>query len=178
MKNYNSDLDALNMPWVDSPFFLKLIENVKISKNEIQLAKDFYSKGYVIIDLLQKLRTLKLESATFNQREFYRLQHIEHLYNSNQIDGNLFWIIDMYTVSDKYPYAQPADTRRINENSGLPVNFNYLRNSVKAVVNAYDGTMNFYVVDEKGEGMCEYCCKRFKYEENKDFVNDVLRGSG
>jgi len=64
------------------------------------------------------------------------------------IDGNLFWIIDMYTVSDKYPYAQPADTRRINENSGLPMNFNYLRNSVKAVVNAYDGTMNFYVVDE------------------------------
>ena len=40
------------------------------------------------------------------------------------IDGNLFWIIDMYTVSDKYPYAQPADTRRINENSGLPLNFN------------------------------------------------------
>ena len=45
------------------------------------------------------------------------------------IDGNLFWIIDMYTVSDKYPYAQPADTRRINENSGLPLNFNYLRNN-------------------------------------------------
>jgi uncharacterized membrane protein (UPF0182 family) len=64
------------------------------------------------------------------------------------IDGNLFWIIDMYTVSDKYPYAEPADTRRINANSGLPMNFNYLRNSVKAVVNAYDGTMNFYIVDE------------------------------
>ena len=63
------------------------------------------------------------------------------------IGGDLFWIIDMYTVSDKYPYAQPADTRRINENSGLPMNFNYLRNSVKAVVNAYDGTMDFYVVD-------------------------------
>ena len=65
------------------------------------------------------------------------------------IQGDLFWIIDMYTVSDKYPYAQPADTRRINENSGLPMNFNYLRNSVKAVVNAYDGTMDFYVVDSK-----------------------------
>ena len=72
------------------------------------------------------------------------------------IDGNLFWIIDMYTVSDKYPYAQPADTRRINENSGLPVNFNYLRNSVKAVVNAYDGTMNFYVVDENDPIMTAY----------------------
>ena len=72
------------------------------------------------------------------------------------IDGNLFWIIDMYTVSDKYPYAQPADTRRINENSGLPVNFNYLRNSVKAVVNACDGTMNFYVVDENDPIMTAY----------------------
>ena len=72
------------------------------------------------------------------------------------IDGNLFWIIDMYTVSDKYPYAQPADTRRINENSGLPVNFNYLRNSVKAIVNAYDGTMNFYVVDENDPIMNAY----------------------
>ena len=72
------------------------------------------------------------------------------------IDRNLFWIIDMYTVSDKYPYAQPADTGRINENSGLPVNFNYLRNSVKAVVNAYDGTMNFYVVDENDPIMTAY----------------------
>ena len=72
------------------------------------------------------------------------------------IDGNLFWIIDMYTVSDKYPYAQPADTRRINENSGLPMNFNYLRNSVKAVVNAYDGTMNFYVVDKNDPLILSY----------------------
>jgi len=72
------------------------------------------------------------------------------------IDGNLFWIIDMYTVSDKYPYAQPADTRRINENSGLPMNFNYLRNSVKAVVNAYDGTMNFYIVDESDPLILSY----------------------
>ena len=61
------------------------------------------------------------------------------------IDGNLFWIVDMYTVTDRYPYAQPANTSRINERSGLPGNFNYIRNSVKAVVNAYDGTMSFYV---------------------------------
>ena len=72
------------------------------------------------------------------------------------IDGNLFWIIDMYTISDKYPYAQPADTSRINENSGLPINFNYLRNSVKAVVNAYDGTMSFYIVDENDPLMLAY----------------------
>ena len=56
-------------------------------------------------------------------------------------------IRDRYTVSDKYPYAQQADTRRINERSGLPMSFNYIRNSVKAVVNAYDGTIDFYVFD-------------------------------
>ena len=46
---------------------------------------------------------------------------------------------------------------------------------------ADDHPIVYYVVDEKGEGICEYCSKRFKYEEqenNKDFVNDVLRGSG
>ena len=44
-----------------------------------------------------------------------------------------------------------------------------------------DHPLVYYVVDEKGEGMCEYCCKRFKYEEKKDdknWANDVLRGSG
>ena len=44
---------------------------------------------------------------------------------------------------------------------------------------ADDHPIVYYVVDEKGEGVCEYCYKRFKYEEkkeNKDFVNDVLRG--
>ena len=64
------------------------------------------------------------------------------------IEGDLFWIIAMYTVSDKCPYAQPEHIRRINERSGLHMSFNYIRNSVKAVVNAYDGTMNFYVFDE------------------------------
>ena len=76
------------------------------------------------------------------------------LYSDNDpylalVDGNLFWIIDLYTLSDRYPYAQPADTTRINDRSGLPINFNYIRNSVKAVVNAYDGTMKFYVFDEE-----------------------------
>ena len=44
-----------------------------------------------------------------------------------------------------------------------------------------DHPLVYYVVNEKGEGMCEYCAKRFKYEEKKDdknWANDVLRGSG
>ena len=46
---------------------------------------------------------------------------------------------------------------------------------------ADDHPIVYYVVDEKGEAVCEYCYKRFKYEEkkdNKDLVNNTLKGSG
>jgi hypothetical protein len=63
------------------------------------------------------------------------------------VDGRLKWIMDLYTVTDRYPYSQPADTRRLNQGPGLPNRLNYIRNSVKAVVDAYDGTMDLYVID-------------------------------
>ena len=65
------------------------------------------------------------------------------------VDGRLVWIVDMYTVSDRFPYVEPADVLRLGKNGegSLPNFFNYIRNSVKATVDAYDGTMTFYVVD-------------------------------
>jgi uncharacterized membrane protein (UPF0182 family) len=56
-------------------------------------------------------------------------------------DGRLSWIIDGYTSSASYPYSAPSALE--NE----PVN--YIRNSVKAVVDAYDGTVTFYVFDNQ-----------------------------
>jgi uncharacterized membrane protein (UPF0182 family) len=65
------------------------------------------------------------------------------------LNGRLLWIVDMYTASDAFPYAEPASTDRLGTEAGtLPQNFNYVRNSVKATVDAYDGTMTFYVVDD------------------------------
>jgi uncharacterized membrane protein (UPF0182 family) len=52
-------------------------------------------------------------------------------------NSKLHWIIDAYTISDRYPYSQPSKDK-----------FNYIRNSVKVVVDAYHGTVNFYVTDE------------------------------
>lgn len=51
-------------------------------------------------------------------------------------NGKLYWIIDAYTTSDRYPYSQPYN------------NINYVRNSVKIVVDAVDGVTNFYIVDK------------------------------
>jgi uncharacterized membrane protein (UPF0182 family) len=56
-------------------------------------------------------------------------------------NGGLYWIQDTYTVTDRYPYSQPYNPG----NRRRP--FNYIRNSVKVVTNAYDGSMHFYVTD-------------------------------
>ena len=62
-------------------------------------------------------------------------------------EGRLKWVMDLYTVTDRYPYSAPANTARLNASPGLPGQFNYIRNSVKAVVDAYDGTVDLYVID-------------------------------
>jgi uncharacterized protein len=53
-------------------------------------------------------------------------------------DGRLFWIQDAYTHTSRYPYSRPS-----------PEGFNYIRNSVKVVVDAYDGSTTFYLMDEE-----------------------------
>lgn len=55
-------------------------------------------------------------------------------------EGNLFWVIDAFTSSDRYAYSEP-----INPSTSQ----NYIRNSVKVVVDAYNGDTNFYQVDEE-----------------------------
>ncbi len=55
-------------------------------------------------------------------------------------DGRLYWIIDAYTVTDMYPYSEPV----YSQNLGY---FNYMRNPVKVVVDAYNGDVTFYVID-------------------------------
>jgi uncharacterized protein len=63
------------------------------------------------------------------------------------VDGHIDWVIDAYTTTDNYPYSQNADTSAVASNGGLAgQTLNYVRNSVKVVVNAYTGQMTFYDV--------------------------------
>jgi len=75
-------------------------------------------------------------------------------------EGALYWIVDAYTTSRRFPYSEefPSRETRTNEqdlqahwNSSSPGGYlsdsNYVRNAVKAVVNAYDGSVDFYVFD-------------------------------
>jgi uncharacterized membrane protein (UPF0182 family) len=63
-------------------------------------------------------------------------------------DGQLYYMLDAYTTSAAFPDAQPYDPAANQSPTGLSGDpFNYIRNSVKVVMNAYDGTMSFYVAD-------------------------------
>ncbi|MGH9177079.1 MAG: UPF0182 family protein [Acidimicrobiales bacterium] len=91
------------------------------------------------------------------------------------IDGRITWIIDAYTTSDRYPYAQAADRARVGPSSGLGHRFNYVRNSVKVAVDAYDGDPVFYRVDPHDPIAAAYAKAFPKLFRDHDEVPDELR---
>lgn len=66
-------------------------------------------------------------------------------------EGRIIWVIDGYTTTDSYPYGQAFDGENLPAESGLRRRFNYVRNSVKATVDGYDGTVSFYLNEEGGQ---------------------------
>ncbi len=65
-------------------------------------------------------------------------------------DQRQYWVQDAYTTAPAFPYAEPADRAVLSERAELrrSAPFSYIRNSVKVVVDAYDGDVSFYVMDE------------------------------
>ncbi len=58
-------------------------------------------------------------------------------------DGRLVWMMDAYTLSTRFPYSTPSEVG----SRTVPPGINYIRNAVKITVDAYDGAVNFYIVD-------------------------------
>lgn len=59
-------------------------------------------------------------------------------------DGNLVWVIDGYTTSNSYPFSQKTNIQVEGKNKQI----NYIRNSIKVIIDAYDGTTTFYITDK------------------------------
>ena len=59
--------------------------------------------------------------------------------------GNLIWVLDAYTTSSNYPYSQMTNVQLDALNK---LELNYIRNSVKVLINAYDGTIKFYITEQ------------------------------
>ena len=60
-------------------------------------------------------------------------------------NGELIWVLDAYTTSNNYPYSQKSTIQLDTLNK---LELNYIRNSVKVLINAYDGTIKFYITDK------------------------------
>jgi hypothetical protein len=65
------------------------------------------------------------------------------------VGGHIDWVLDGYTTTDQYPYSQNANTQLVPSDSGLPSSYNYVRNSVKIVIDAYTGKVTLYDITTK-----------------------------
>ncbi len=108
--------------------FRRLLYALKFQKPILLLSDEITSESRILYNRNIKERVNMLAP-------FLRLDGDPYIVVSQ---GRLYWIVDAYTVSQYYPYSQPI--------SG---GTNYVRNSVKVVVDAYDGTVDFYRFDDQ-----------------------------
>lgn len=59
-------------------------------------------------------------------------------------DGKIVWVLDAYTISSQYPYSQYTSI----QHDDIKEKINYIRNSIKVIIDSYDGTMKFYITDK------------------------------
>ena len=104
----------------------KLLFAARFRSYQILLSDDITSESRVMFDRQIRQRVSKIAPFLLYDDDPYAVVS----------DGRIFWIQDAYTVTDRYPYATAAAR-------GL----NYMRNSVKVVIGAYDGSVTFYLAD-------------------------------
>lgn len=127
-KNVYKDYDGSGGVEIGS-FFKKLLMSLRFKEAKLLLSDDITSESRIMYYRNVKERIKKV---------FPFLELDDDPYMVIAEDGSLQWIQDAYTVSDRYPYSERI--RRRN-----PIN--YIRNSVKVVVSAFDGNMKFYISD-------------------------------
>ena len=108
-------------------FWRRLLFALRFGEIKILLSTDIRPESRLMIyrRILERVQRLT---------PFLRYDHDPYMVIAN--DGSLSWILDGYTTSASYPYSDPTE--------GVG---NYIRNSVKATVNAYTGQVHFYVAD-------------------------------
>jgi uncharacterized membrane protein (UPF0182 family) len=109
-------------------FFIKLLLTLKYRESNFILSSQLTPDSRVLMNrnILQRVRKLA-PFLTFDQDPYLVV-----------VAGKLYWMIDAYTTSAYYPYSRYHSQ-----------GFNYIRNSVKTVIDAYDGTVHFYVADSR-----------------------------
>ncbi|NFJ63289.1 UPF0182 family protein [Clostridium botulinum] len=125
-----------------------------INKKDINflLSKDIKKDSKIIINRNIVERAKKIAPFLTYDSDPYMV-----IYN-----GKIYWIIDAYTTTNRYPYSEPYDS------------INYIRNSAKVVIDSVDGDTNFYITDKKDPIVNNYA-KIFKglFKEEKDAPKEI-----
>ncbi len=133
-------------PKVDN-FFLKLLYAIKFRDQNILLSSSVTSESQILFDRSPRERLEKVAPfLTFDGDPYPAV-----------VDGRVKWIVDAYTTSQEYPYSQAQDLGTVTTDAGTAAQsvaalqarqVNYIRNSVKATVDAFDGSIALYAWDE------------------------------
>ena len=110
-------------------FFRKALFALRFASYDIILSDAIRPDSRILFNrrIGERVRTLAGDFLAFDQDPYLVL-----------VDGRLYWIYDAYTTSSRYPYSAPT-----------PARLNYIRNSVKFVIDAYDGTTTAYLADDR-----------------------------
>lgn len=125
--------------------FTRLVYALKFQAEEILLTEEVNDSSQILYDRDPMTRVEKVAPYLTIDNDPYPAV----------IDGRIMWIVDGYTTSASYPYSQLQSlSDAIVDSNTLPEPFaiddiNYIRNSVKATVDAYDGTVTLYAWDEE-----------------------------
>ena len=130
-------------------FFSRLLHAIRFESDQILFSDRVTNDSQILYDRDPKTRVSKVAPyLTLDGRVYPAV-----------VDGRVKWIVDGYTTSDSYPYSQMTDFGDITQDSTTTTSrsikgltnqrANYIRNSVKATVDAYDGSVDLYVWDKK-----------------------------
>jgi uncharacterized membrane protein (UPF0182 family) len=110
--------------------FNRILFAVKEKTAQILVSTNINSESKIVIYRNIKERLQKLAPFVYYDQDPYIVT----------VEGKLYWIVDGYTTSSYYPYSQPFSTTDPT---------NYIRNSLKVVIDAYNGKVSYYMVDGK-----------------------------
>ncbi|WP_193598455.1 UPF0182 family protein [Microbacterium sp. YJN-G] len=125
--------------------FIKLLYALKFQSEQILFSDLVNSESQILYDRDPRTRVQKVAPYLTLDRDPY----------PSVVDGRIVWIVDGFTTSSAYPYSKTVSMQDAIADSNTPAsavsfdNINYIRNSVKATVDAYDGSVKLYAWDEE-----------------------------
>ncbi|MCB0210960.1 MAG: UPF0182 family protein [Anaerolineae bacterium] len=117
-------------------YLKRLAFAMRLSDTNMLLSQEFTPESRVM--LYRNIRERVRRIAPF-------LEYDEDPYIVVGEDGHLYWLQDAYTTSSRFPYAEPS----VFPHNQPTMQINYIRNSVKILIDAYDGSLTFFIADEE-----------------------------